>query len=150
MKLLPEWAPGVHPLIIHFPIALLSLAVGLLVLTIFYTKEWITKSTMGLLALGSIGALVSYITGRSAADDIGLNLKAEVAIGTHSDWALYTLIYFGVFTVLFYIIQFVLKKDQVLIRVVLAVLAMIGFFILGQTAEYGGRLVFEYGLGVQN
>ncbi len=148
MELLPEWAPGIHPLIIHFPIALLSLAVGLTVLGVVYYKEWIIKSTLGLLAIGSAGALASYISGRSAADSIGLNLKAEVAIGTHSNWGLYTLIYFGVFTLIFYLIKFILKKEEILIRIILAVLALIGFLIVGQTAEYGGRLVFEYGLGV--
>jgi len=148
MELLPEWAPGIHPLIIHFPIALLSLAVGLTVLGVFYSKEWIIKSTLGLLAFGSAGALASYISGRAAADSIGLNLKAEVAIGTHSNWSLYTLIYFGVFTLVFYLVKFILKKEAILIQIILAVLALVGFFVLGQTAEYGGRLVFEYGLGV--
>ncbi|MCF6353182.1 MAG: hypothetical protein L3J06_09250, partial [Cyclobacteriaceae bacterium] len=88
MKLLPDWTPGIHPLIIHFPIALLSLAVGLTVLAIFYNPQWITKSTLGLYVLGTLGALASYISGKDAADSIGLNLKAEIAIGTHSDWAL--------------------------------------------------------------
>ncbi len=149
MELLPEWAPGIHPLIIHFPIALLSLAVGLTALAIFYNPKWITKSTLGLYVLGTLGALASYISGKDAADSIGLNLKAEIAIGTHSDWALYTLIYFGVLTTIYYVVLFMLKKERVSYRIIVAVLAVAGFFILGQTAEYGGRLVFEYGLGVQ-
>ncbi len=149
MELLPEWAPGIHPLIIHFPIALLSLAVSLTVLAIFYNPKWITKSTLGLYVVGTLGALASYISGKDAADSIGLNFKAELAIGTHSDWALYTLIYFGVFTVLYYVVFFTLKKESILFRVISAALAIIGFLILGQAAEYGGRLVFEYGLGVQ-
>jgi len=149
MELLPDWAPGIHPLIIHFPVALLSLAVGLTVLAIFYNPQWITKSTLGLYVLGTLGALASYISGKDAADSIGLNLKAEVAIGTHSDWALYTLIYFGVITAIYYGVVFIFKKESLIFRVTLAVLAIAGFFILSQTAEYGGRLVFEYGLGVQ-
>jgi len=149
MELLPEWAPGIHPLIIHFPIALLSLAVGLTALAVIYSREWITNSTLSLYVLGTLGALVSFISGRSAADSIGLNLKAEVAIGTHSNWALYTLIYFGVFTCIYYGVMFILKKESILFKIILAVLAVGGFLLLGQTAEYGGRLVFEYGLGVQ-
>ena len=148
MELLPDWAPGIHPLIIHFPIALLALAVGLTVLDIFYSQKWLKNATLGLYVLGSVSALAAYFSGRSAADSIGLNLKAEVAIGTHSDWALYTVIYFGVFTVLYYGVTFFLKKDNIIIRVILAIMAAIGFFVLGQTAEYGGRLVFEFGLGV--
>lgn len=149
MELLPTWAPGVHPLIIHFPIALLTLAVGLTVVDLFYSKEWISKSTAGLYIFGALGAVVSYITGRSAADSIGLNLKAEVAIGTHSDWGLYTLLYFGAFTIIYYVVKFILKQNTLTIRALLAILALVGFFILAQTAEYGGRLVFEYGLGVK-
>lgn len=150
MELLPTWAPGAHPLIIHFPIALLSMAVGLTVLDLFYSREWIIKATSGLYIFGAMGAVVSYITGRSAADNIGLNLKAEVAIGTHSDWGLYTLLYFGAFTIIYYVVKFILKRNTLALRVLLAVLAMAGFIILAQTAEYGGRLVFEYGLGVKN
>ena len=148
MELLPDWAPGIHPLIIHFPIALLALAVGLTVLDIFYSQKWLKNATLGLYVLGSVSALAAYFSGTSAADSIGLNLKAEVAIGTHSDWALYTVIYFGVFTVLYYGVTFFLKKDNIIIRVILAIMAAIGFFVLGQTAEFGGRLVFEFGLGV--
>ncbi|MCF6361252.1 MAG: hypothetical protein L3J29_10890 [Cyclobacteriaceae bacterium] len=149
MELLPEWAPGIHPLIIHFPVALLSLAVVLTVLALFYYREWITKATLGLYTVGTLSALASYISGRSAADSIGLNLKAEVAIGTHSDWGLYTLVYFGIFTVIYYGVVFMLKKESIVFKLTLAALALLGFFILGQTAEHGGRLVFEYGLGVQ-
>ncbi len=150
MELLPEWAPGIHPLVIHFPIALLSLAVGLTVVALFYSREWLSKATSGLYIIGTLSALASYLSGRSAADNIGLNLKAEVAISTHSDWGLYTLIYFGVLTVCYYVVIFVLKRHTLTIRILLSVLAIGGFLILAQTAEYGGRLVFEYGLGVKN
>lgn len=148
MKFLPEWAPGIHPLIIHFPIAFLSLAVGLTVLTVIYSRDWITNTSLFLYVLGTLGALISYVSGRLAAEGIGLNLKAEVAIGSHSDWAFFTLIYFGVFTAIFYVVAIILKKESFSIKTILALLALIGFFVLAQTAEYGGRLVFEYGLGV--
>ena len=150
MGLLPDWAPGIHPLIIHFPIALLALAVGLTVLDLFYSQKWLQNATLGLYVLGSVSALAAYFSGRDAADSIGLNLKAEVAIGTHSDWGLYTLLYFGLLTLTYFAVKFILKQNTMTIRVLLAVMAMAGFFILAQTAEYGGRLVFEYGLGVKN
>lgn len=149
MELLPAWAPGIHPLIIHFPIALLSLAVGLTVLELFYSRPWLVKAIAGLYLFGALGAVLSYISGRSAADSIGLNLKAEVAISTHSNWGLYTLIYFGIMVLVYYGVKFILKKNNLPIRILMAVLAVAGFLILAQTAEYGGRLVFEYGLGVK-
>lgn len=148
MELLPEWAPGIHPLIVHFPIALLTVAAGFTVFELFYAKKWIANTISVLYVLGTLGALVSYISGRSAADSIGLNLKAEASISTHSDWAFYTLVYFGVFTLIYFALKFVLSKNTTTIRILLAVLAVIGFFLLAQTAEYGGSLVFKYGLGV--
>jgi len=150
MELLPSWAPGIHPLVIHFPIALLSLAVGLTVLDLFYSREWIIKATSGLYVFGALSALASYFSGREAADSIGLNLKAEMAISTHSDWGLYTLLYFVVLAIIYYVVKFFLNKNTLFIRAMLAVLAVVGFLILAQTAEHGGRLVFEYGLGVKN
>ncbi len=149
MEILPEWAPGWHPLIIHFPVALLSLAAGATVLEVFYRPGWLSKAILALYALGTAAAAVAYLTGRSAAESIGLNLRAEAAISTHSDWGLYTLLTFIGMSALYYLAVFFFKWNKMPVRLVLAVLALAGFFVLAQTAEYGGRLVFEFGLGVQ-
>ena len=41
MQLIPEWAPNIHPLIIHFPIALLLFAVFTDTLSVWFQKDWL-------------------------------------------------------------------------------------------------------------
>lgn len=149
MNILPDWAPGVHPLLIHFPIALLTIAIGLSVLAVFYYRRWLMKTIAVLYVTGVLGALASYFSGKNAADNIGLNLNAEAAIGAHADWAFYTLLYFTGLTVIYGVLMYVLKLNKIIPRIAIALLALIGFYILAQTAEYGGRLVYLYGLGIK-
>ena len=40
MELIPSWAPNIHPLLVHFPIALLILAFTMNLATFFLPKDW--------------------------------------------------------------------------------------------------------------
>ena len=54
MALLPGWAPNLHPLVIHFPIALLIVAAFAdLVDTLFARPRWLASAATTLFALGA-------------------------------------------------------------------------------------------------
>lgn len=151
MQLLPDWAPNIHPMVIHFPIVLLIIAVLFDVLCLFIKKvDWLGKSALILYLLGTISLITAFLTGRSASD--GLEIPAQVipAVTDHADWAEITLWFFIVYTIirLFVGLQFKSLKKAYLTSLIL--ISFVGIYFLYQTADHGAILVFGYGLGTGN
>lgn len=149
MQLLPNWAPNIHPLIIHFPIAFISLAVFLDFGGFFFkAQKWLRSTTSALYTFGAVGAIAAYFSGRAAADSLDIPAHVYSAIGQHADWALYTTIFLGLYSLirLIAIKRGIGQKTGALL--IFFLLGTIGFFFVSQTAELGGRLIFKYGLGV--
>jgi uncharacterized membrane protein len=86
MNLVPNWAPNIHPLLVHFPIALLSTAAGLDVLGWVLRRDTFLRHTATLLyVLGTVAAGAAYLTGRAASQAIWLPGMAEAVVGEHAD-----------------------------------------------------------------
>lgn len=84
--MLPDWAPNLHPLVVHFPIALLFLAVGFDLVTWLLRRPMaLVRVTAVLYALGALSALVAFLTGRAAADSLDLPTAVIPAVTTHAD-----------------------------------------------------------------
>jgi len=146
--LVPEWAPNIHPLIIHFPIAIILLAVLMDFLNLFLPDKWWDglKTTI-LYGIGAIAAIAAYYTGTWAADSVFLPSEAQSVLNNHADWALWTVWFFGIFAVLRIVLHWYKKIDQKAFRIGLFVLALPGVFLLYQTGDHGAQLVFGYGAG---
>ncbi|SHK04668.1 DUF2231 domain-containing protein [Rhodothermus profundi] len=149
--MLPEWAPNLHPLVVHFPIALLFLAVGFDFVTLLLRRPkslvWVTAVLYG---LGALGALVAYLTGRAAADGLDLPSSVIPAVSAHADWAERTLWFFGIFALIRLGLAWwrhPLARAGWLHGLLVAV-GLGGLWLLYQTGERGAELVFAHGLGV--
>ena len=57
-----------HPQIIHFPIAILTLAVITELISFFWQKEFFSKMTFSLLLVGVITAFFAVQSGEAAVD----------------------------------------------------------------------------------
>lgn len=148
--ILPEWMPNIHPLIIHFPIVLLLLAVLLhLTALIIWTLPWLRTITLSVFIFGFLTLILTYLSGRQAADSVSIPTVAINTLSKHADLALWTLIYFGVLTVLHLGIKFLKVYDRKSISIVLFVLGSLGLVLIVRTADLGGQLVYKYGVGVQ-
>jgi uncharacterized membrane protein len=146
--LVPEWAPNIHPLIIHFPIAIILLAVLMDFLNLFLPDKWWNdlKTTI-LYGIGAIAAIAAYYTGTWAADSVFLPSEAQSVLNNHADWAFWTVWFFGIYAVLRIALHWYQKIDQKAFRIGLFVLALPGVFLLYQTGDHGAQLVFGYGAG---
>ncbi len=150
MNLIPEWAPGLHPMVVHFPVALLTVAVladlaGLL----WRDRRNLQKFTVALYVIGGVSVIAAYFSGEYGLENIVPPVRAERAITRHADLAQWTAWFFGVFAVARLIVFRVGATRNLWIKAFLALLGVGGFAMLFVTAERGARLVFEYGVGVQ-
>ena len=148
--ILPEWIPNIHPLIIHFPIVLLMLAVLLhLTALIVWKVPWLRTITLLVFIFGLVTLILTYLSGRQAADSVLLPTVAVSTLSKHADLALWTLVYFGVLTVLHFAIRFLKVYDKKSISIALFGLGLLGLLLVVKTADLGGQLVYKYGVGVQ-
>jgi uncharacterized membrane protein len=148
MALLPSWAPNLHPLVIHFPIALLIVAaLADLVDTLVRRPTWLASAATTLFVLGAAGAIVACVSGQQAFDTVLMPGMAHPIVQAHRTWALATTSYFGVLALVRVVMAFRAPLAG-RYRVLLLLASIAGVIGLQQTAERGGRLVYEQGVGV--
>jgi len=78
MSFLPDWAPNLHALIVHFPIAILFVAVLIDILGLLLRRKpfW-RRAAVLLYVLGGVAVFVTYLTGEQAADSVFLPTEAR-------------------------------------------------------------------------
>lgn len=148
MTLIPEWAPNIHPMLVHFPIAIILLAVLMDLLSFFLPdKWWDDLKTTILYCIGTISAVAAYYTGTLAADSVFLPSGAQPVLNEHADWALWTVWFFAIYAVLRILLHWYQKMDHKAVRIGLFVIALPGIFFLYETGDHGAEMVFGYGAG---
>ena len=152
----PGWSQ-LHPLVVHFPVALLMVA-PLFVLggqfmdskraRPYFIAGWL------LMLGGTCGTFVAGATGDAASEAASKTPAIQVVLEQHEEMAETTQIVFGVLTVVFATFLFLprilhkeLRLGAVRSLMVLFLLAYLGGVgLLGNTAHDGGRLVHELGI----
>lgn len=152
---MPTW-DSLHPLIIHFPIALLMVA-PLFVLAGLVCKDcgkWIHLAALALMVMGTLGAFVAVSTGEAAAELALRTPAVEAALEHHEEMAETTQVVFAILTsiyALLVIVPWAMRKPlpaRVLIPAHGAFVLLFGgsLVLLVNTAHQGGLLVHEYGV----
>lgn len=148
--MLPDWAPNLHPLVIHFPIALLFTAA--LVDTVgmaLRSNDFLRKGAFSLYLLGTLAVVAAWFTGEQAADSVFLATEANALLTEHSDLGHYVLYFFGGYA-LIRLLMFGLNMEQrTALRAIVWLIGVGGIGLTWITAEHGAELVFRYGAGVQ-
>ena len=149
MNLIPAWAPNIHPLLVHFPIALLCAAVAVDVAGWAFRRNRPLREAATLLyALGTVGAIAAYLTGRAASQSIWLPGMAEPVLKQHWDWALRTVWFFGIVTVVrLFFLRPSRREPGLAIVAAFALVGLVGIGLLLETGDRGGRLVYQHGVG---
>ena len=149
MNLVPDWAPNIHPLLVHFPIALLCAAAAVDVVGCAFRRNRTLRHLATLLyVLGTGGAIAAYVTGRAASQTTWFPGMAQAVLGEHWNWALRTVWFFGVVTMARLVFLRPSRRDPgPSIVATFALVGLVGIGLLIETGDRGGRLVFQHGVG---
>jgi len=136
-----------HPLTVHFPIALLFTSVFFDLLGMLTDNNNFRQTGWWLLILGLIGGTVAAGIGMWTEEQIEAMGVPEAAVDRHEAFAVTTMIVFAVLAVIRWWRR---GRWSARDRVVYLSVAMAGLLLLGITGFYGGELVYRYGAGVQS
>ena len=135
-----------HPMVVHFPIALLVTGMGLDATALIFKRPAWHRAALWNLSLGTLGAWVAVWTGWRAADIAKHSFEIHQVMELHRKLGLATLILASLV-----VIWRLWKRDRLTNRArilaLLVMLAMVGTLSFG--AHLGGRLVYEFGVGGQ-
>jgi uncharacterized membrane protein len=135
---------NVHPLIVHFPLALLPGAVLLYLLAGLSGRESLAWTGLWLLGLGTLGGAAAVGTGLYAMGGVMVDPTVhEHLLDVHRRWMLATAALAALLTGWALIARPVPRRGRVFF--------VLGLFILlavmAKGADYGGRLVYDYNAG---
>lgn len=132
----------IHPKLVHFPIALMISAMGMQALGCFLRKDFLCHAAWIVFVLGVLSMPVVVWSGLAEADR--LHIKHPV-LTAHKQFALAGMwVSLGALPVL-WVMRF--KRNKIF-QIVFLVLLMIISSLLVLAAHQGGRMVYEYGVGV--
>jgi len=153
---MPSW-DGLHPLIVHFPVALLLVVpifilVGA-VLSPSRGRPYLTAA-MVLLLLGTVAVFVAVETGEAAGQLAERSPGMAQVLETHESLAERTRVVFAVLSAVFVILlaapRMLRRADTRLTTTVLPLAFLVlygaGAMLLVNTAHNGGRLVHQFGV----
>ena len=138
----------IHPIIVHFPIALLFVGFLSDVIGLFWKKDFFSNAGFYLLILGTLGVIAAYISGEYAGDGVtevgalGQALELHESAATLSLWLM-------VGTALIRIAAVVFKKYNGVIKALAFILFLAGVASIARTGYYGGELVYKHAAGVE-
>lgn len=130
----------IHPKVVHFPIALLTVYSFLEIFGIIFKNTFITKSALLVFCIGLATAFFAVLTGNEASVAIfGLNGEASTLLNTHQQFATY-LLWSSVLICAFRIFLTVKKKFDRPIKYIFILTSLLILYLVYQTGVHGGNL----------
>jgi uncharacterized membrane protein len=141
-----DW-PRVHALLTALPVALLSLAVLIELVSLLFKKESLRRTGLLLLVIGALGAAAAVGAGLKAEGVIDHGPALHAVMEEHEELALITLGIFAVLTIWRLARERRMGPGE---RTLALVVGLVGLGFVANTAHHGGELVFEHAAGVPN
>ncbi|NUQ38504.1 MAG: DUF2231 domain-containing protein [Caldilineales bacterium] len=134
-----------HPLIVHFPIALLLTSVALSWAGRIWKHNNFERASWYTLLLGLAGAVFAVISGLLAARSVPLDSPALATLSTHRLLGIATVVVFGLLTLCTWRNKGVYSPGK---RVLHTLIQIIGVALIVGVGLFGGELVYTFGIGV--
>ncbi len=138
-----DFLQPIHPKVVHFPIALFMTALGLDLASFIFKKESFHKSAWHIYV---IAALITPLVVRTGLwEEERFNLSHPV-LDQHRQFALWTM---WVSLMSLPVLWFMKLKSQKFFRVFFIILLIAVAGLVTVTGHNGGRMVYEYGVGME-
>jgi len=135
-----------HPMTVHFPIAVILIGFLVELVSLFYKKEpCLSKMGYYLMIIGMVAALAAFGTGYFLTDP--LDGEAGIMRQTHKLFATLTLISIILATTLRILLIYLNKEGSYLMWIVLGLYLMSFIFVI-YTGYLGGHLMMDYMIGL--
>jgi uncharacterized membrane protein len=132
-----------HPMIVHFPIALITIGFLADLLYLFFREEkWLLKSSFYLMIIGTLAAISAWATGHLFTSEPVQGAIVDV-FEKHETGALITIIVM-IAGSLFRIWLVAIKKEESALKWVAFSLYFLGFCAVTFTGLMGGTMVYNY------
>jgi uncharacterized membrane protein len=132
-----------HPMIVHFPIALITIGFFADVVFLFFKSEkCLSKTGFYLMVIGALAAIAAWSTGQLFTNEPAQGEIVKV-FEKHETGALITMILMAIGAILrIYLV--VRKKEDTSLKWVVFVLYMLAFGAVTFTGFMGGTMVYNY------
>lgn len=150
---MPEIIPNLHPVFVHFTVALFSLSTGLLVFLFLFKKHLSSSLQQQLktvafwnLWFGAVITLVTVAAGFYAYNTVAHDGPSHAAMTEHRNWALAAATLFvsvAIWSV------FRVQAGKIVSGLFVTAL-LVAQLVLLSAAWHGGEVVYRYGLGVMS
>ncbi len=149
--MLPPWN-HIHPAIVHFPIALLTVAPLLVLVGLLWPSQrrGIHASGLILMVLGFAGLILAYLSGQAAEGFAQATPALVAGHRDHEQAAQGTVLIFGLLLPVFAALWAPLlrkrespKRLHTLLGVLWLLFSAVGVLAVGRTGQLGGRLVHD-------
>lgn len=152
---IPTW-DGLHPMVVHFPVALLLVAPLFVVVGLVAGRRGrpMLVAALILMILGTVASFVAVASGEAAGKLAERTPEINAAIERHEQLAEQTRFLFTVLTVVFAGIMLgprLLKRELTGAPQIVLLVLFLGIYgaatiVLANTAHNGGRLVHSFGV----
>jgi uncharacterized membrane protein len=140
---LPDGLQNIHPVFVHFPLALLSAGILFDVLGYALKKPSLSNAGWWCFALGVIAAIVTVFTGMQAEKTVSLSQGAHEVLEQHEHFQIYSTVVLTGLLIWRSIKRGALPNPAVVYLIVTAI--AVGAILFG--SHYGGQMVYQYGVG---
>lgn len=129
-----------HPMLVHFPIALLIMGTVLQMVAV-WKKKFFDKAALLLLSVGFLSGVAAYLSGGGAVQfaDAHWGNAYKSLVEIHELYAFITMVLFGVAIGLRILFHYYRKKFFMPLVLTFCIL---GSITLGVTGHYGGQMVY--------
>ncbi len=138
--------PNVHPLVVHFPIALLTVSFIFDLAGIFLRHQVMERAGWWTLASGVAGLLVAVVSGLQAEHSVVIPPEAKSVFETHEEVAFIVSSLYAALLLWRIATRTRVPLDR---QWIYLGLSFIGMLLIWVGAWHGGELVYTYGVGVK-